>query len=324
MRKTLGWLLILHGLAHAAPGMWVTGVAPLWLVTWLWALTAVGLIGAGFGLLGVAPFRSCPRGLALIGALGSLVLLLPLDSLLMLPGVLLDFVVLLAIARWKGWELPPVQPRHPALRKVALVLANAVVLYTTAVILFRPVYLRWGSSQQERYAALPGDSLTPHARYRVDHVITIHAPVSRVWPWLVQMGQDRGGFYSYSWLENLIGADIQNAELVVPEWQQRHKGDLVRAVPPDWFGGKFGHEIGWKLAEVVPGRALVLEGWGAFVLDSVGPITTRLHVRTLGAGRPEVPGLFMGPFGLLVFEPAHFIMQRAMLRGVRDRAERVG
>ena len=154
--------------------------------------------------------------------------------------------------------------------------------------------------------------------------ITIHAPVSRDWPWLVQMGQDRGGFYSYSWLENLIGADIQNAELVVPEWQQRHKGDLVRAVPPDWFGGKFGREIGWKLAEVVPGRALVLEGWGAFVLDSVGPITTRLHVRTLGAGRPEVPGLFMGPFGLLVFEPAHFIMQRAMLRGVRDRAERVG
>ena len=324
MRRLLGWLLILHGLAHAAPGMWVTGVMPLWLVTVLWTSTTVGLLGAGFGLLRVAPFSRYARPLAFLGVTGSFVLLLPLRHPLVAPGLLMDLAGLVALARWPGWPAreTPVRPSlHPVLAKLGAGLATLFVAYSAGVILFRPRYLTWGSSPQERIAPLPGDSLVPDARYRVDHVITIQAPVTKVWPWLAQIGQDRGGFYSLSSLENLIGADIHNADRIVPEWQERRAGDLVPAVPPDWFGGRLGRDIGWRVTEVVPGRALVLQGWGAFVLDSVSATTTRMHIRTRGEGRPIVGGFLMGPFGLLVFEPAHFIMQRAMLRGIRARAE---
>jgi hypothetical protein len=168
---------------------------------------------------------------------------------------------------------------------------------------------------------LPGDEFVPVANYRIDHAVTINAPPESVWPWLVQIGQDRGGFYSYSRLENAVGARVKNAERMIPEWQQRRVGDLVRAVPRDWMGGRFGENIGWRVLQVIPGRALVLEGWGAFVLMPANAGTTRLLIRTRGEGRPTLGALAAAPFGLLVFEPAHFIMQRRMLLGIKERAE---
>jgi uncharacterized protein YndB with AHSA1/START domain len=120
----------------------------------------------------------------------------------------------------------------------------------------------------------------------MDRVVTIHAPADSVWPWLVQIGQDRAGFYSYDRLERLFGAHIRNAERVHPEWQVRQAGDLVRAVQPDYLGGRFGPDLGWRVAEVVPRRAIVLERWGAFVLTPVNDSTTTLHIRLRGEGTP--------------------------------------
>jgi hypothetical protein len=139
-----------------------------------------------------------------------------------------------------------------------------------------------------------------------------------VWPWLVQLGQDKGGFYSYAWLERLIGDDIHNADRINPAWQTVRPGDLVRAAQPDYLGGILGPDLGWRVVRVDPGRVLVLDGWGAFVLEPAGN-GTRLIVRTRGAGEPNVA---LAPFGLLVFDPAHFIMERGMLLGVKQRAER--
>ena len=194
------------------------------------------------------------------------------------------------------------------------------LVYATAVALFHPVYVRWGTTSAERMMTLPGDDLVLDARYRVDHGITIWAPADSVWPWLVQIGQDRGGFYSYTRLEHLAGAHIHNADRIHPEWQQLKPGDLVRATQPDYLGGRLG-EPGWRVLDIVPGRAIVLENWGAFVLQPVDERTTRFLIRTRGDGAPSLAAVLLGPLNVFVFEPAHFIMQRGMLRGIRDRAE---
>jgi hypothetical protein len=116
----------------------------------------------------------------------------------------------------------------------------------------------------------------------------------------------------------MVGDDIRNADRIHPEWQTLHEGDLVRAVQPDYLGGIFGPNVGWHITRLEPNRVLVLGGWGAFILEPAGG-STRLIVRTRGADKPNVA---LAPLGLLVFEPAHFIMQRRMLLGIKERAER--
>jgi len=190
-------------------------------------------------------------------------------------------------------------------------------------VLLRPWHMRWGMSRAELEMQMPGDELVSGGAYRIDHGITIHAPADSVWPWLAQLGQDRGGFYSYDRLERLIGADIRNASRIHPEWQMRQEGDLVRATQPNYLGGVFGAEPGWRVIDVVPRRAIVLDGWGAFVLVPRDSTTTTLYVRTRGASTPSLSGTLIAPFGLLVFEPVHFLMERGMLLGIKARAERM-
>src|SRR5450759_4977125 len=100
-------------------------------------------------------------------------------------------------------------------------------------------------------------------------------------------------------------------------------GEDVRSVPPNWMGGVFGKEIGWRVAQIVPGRAIVLEGWGAFVLVPTDQRTTRLLIRLRGPGTPSLQSVALSPLGVLGFEPAHFVMERRMLLGIKARAERV-
>jgi hypothetical protein len=83
-----------------------------------------------------------------------------------------------------------------------------------------------------------------------------------------------------------------------------------------------GDDLGWRISAIDPGRAMVLEGWGSFVLTPIDPNTTRMHIRTRGEGIPTLGGVTMTPIGLLVFEPAHFIMERGMLLGIKSRAEK--
>lgn len=97
---------------------------------------------------------------------------------------------------------------------------------------------------------LPGDELVENPKLNLTQAITIQAPVSQVWPWLVQIGQNRGGFYSYTWLENLVGCQMRNAERVVPEWQDLKGGDVV-----------------WLYPEAPPLRVLAVEHKRAIVLE---------------------------------------------------------
>ena len=318
MRRTLfGLVLILHGLAHANAGMLAADrwrVAP----TVMWAVTSLAFLGAGFGLVGVRRLDRRWQPLALIGIAASVLLLLVYRPATAVPGMAADLLILAVMASLSIPRLDPTDRRTGRWRTVGAAVVYVFLAYVGAVILTRPWHSRWGSSRAELAAALPGDELVPEARYTIQHAVTIAAPPDEVWPWLVQLGQDKGGFYSYDWLERLVGDDIHNADHINPAWQALETGDLVRATQPDYLGGVFGPDLGWRVTRVDPARVLVLGGWGAFVLEPEGRFT-RLIVRTRGAGEPNVA---LAPFGLLVFEPAHFIMERRMLLGVKERVER--
>lgn len=135
----------------------------------------------------------------------------------------------------------------------------------------------WGSTREERRRSLPGDGLA-RAHLCADRAVTVPAPPQDVWPWLMQLGQDRGGFYSYEFLENLIGSDVHGVRDLRPEWSTRTVGDIVRLAP----------ELPLTVREVTQNEALVLVGgdpdaipelftW-AFVLVPAAD-GTRLHVR---------------------------------------------
>ena len=110
--------------------------------------------------------------------------------------------------------------------------------------------MRWGATDEEVNTALPGDELVPHADLTATRAVTVRASADGVWPWIAQLGQGRGGFYSYDFLENLVGCDIHSADRIVPEWQPIDEGDEVSLHP----------EVGLSVALVEPGRSLVLRG----------------------------------------------------------------
>jgi hypothetical protein len=124
-----------------------------------------------------------------------------------------------------------------------------------------------------------------------------------VWPWLAQLGQDRGGFYSYAWLENLAGCRMRNADRIHSEWQQR--ADTVLLHPT----------AGLKVLSFEPDRALVLEGGWSLVLRADGPERCRLLARFRAPG-----GVAGAAYGMLLELP-HFLMERRMLVTIKRRAE---
>lgn len=198
-------------------------------------------------------------------------------------------------------------------------------LATAYFTMIRPWHLKWGATVGETARDLPGDDLVREPLMVTTRAVTIRASTTDVWAWLVQMGQGRGGFYSYDWLENLAGLDIHNANRIVPEWQQLQVGEVVR----------FWRDAGVKVMAVEPNRHLVLAGslqpaddtkpaqdtggsW-VFVLEAIDRHTTRLIVRARVARFP--PFWLSRLFALLLLEPSHFVMERRMLLGIKQQAE---
>jgi hypothetical protein len=119
-----------------------------------------------------------------------------------------------------------------------------------AVAVLRRRYLRWEATDEEVNLVLPGDDLLRSADLTATRAVTIRASASVVWPWIAQLGQGRGGFYSYDFLENLMGCEIHSAGRVVPEGQHVVVGDEVRLAP----------QLGLTVAFCEPVRSLVLRG----------------------------------------------------------------
>lgn len=325
MRRTaLGILLIAHGLAHTLAGMrGFEGPHPR-LTTVAWAVALVGFAGAGFTLLGVRGLGGTWRRFAGVGLVGSVLLLaVGWHGPLAAAGLAFDALVAVLLVGARGPEVAigSAGGERPRLRVVDL-LAVTALFGLGALVLARPWAMRWGSSAGEVAAALPGDAAALVPTYRIQHAVTVRAPPERIWPWLAQLGEDRGGFYSFDRVERLAGLHVSNADRIHPEWQQLAAGDTVFATHVGWLGMR--RRLGWRVAEARRDTVLVLEGWGSFVLVPTGPETTRLIARTRGAAPDNLAAVALAPLGLTIFEPMHFVMQRRMLLTLKARAEQAG
>ena len=209
----------------------------------------------------------------------------------------------------------------------ALAAAAAAAGYVLAV---RPRLLRSGATTEEAAGPLAGDEMVPAPRMQSTRGVTIAAPVSAVWPWLVQLGAGRGGFYSYDWLENAAGLDIRSADRILPELQHLKVGDIVPLSPDTGLpvrvleseavlalGGTLDLRTGNMLLEGIPPAGPRLDvGW-TFVLRPVGTEASRLLSRTRYDYSPLAAGVVLRG----VLEPVQFLMERRMLLGIRARAE---
>jgi hypothetical protein len=180
--------------------------------------------------------------------------------------------------------------------------------------------LHWGATAAEAERTLPGDELLADPDAVSTMAITVDAAPADIWPWLRQLGQERGGFYSYEWAENLVGLGIHNADEVVPEYQDLAVGDTVRLARADRFP-----DTRLEVAAIDPARSLVLRSpddpswwvW-SFVLDPVDEAETRLIVRSLIRVPQNPVGRFLSH---LILDPVTFVMTRGMLLGIKSRVE---
>jgi len=189
---------------------------------------------------------------------------------------------------------------------------------------------RWrnlGATDAERNARYPGDELVDEPADDVTRALTVSAPPSVVWRWLVQIGHGRGGMYSYDRLENLFGLDLHSTRRIHDEWQHLDPGDRVVVVPP----GKLGMPDGYSfpVAVVEPERCLVLRQcppehpWNAvwtFVLEPLPGGACRLISRSRSQRLPGPRGALLRVAGV-VMDPITLLMTRKMLHGIKERAE---
>jgi hypothetical protein len=185
----------------------------------------------------------------------------------------------------------------------------AAILYR--LLLRRPI-LNWGATSDEANARLPGDELLEEADGVATRAITIDAPASAVWPWIAQMGPaPRGGAYTYDWIENLLRLNMHSSDRVLPEYQHPRVGDTLG------YG-----KNRMRLERVEPQRVLATRSedgnwvW-SFVLDEHDGKT-----RLISRNRFRLPTL-TAKIGMVPMEPASLVMERKMLRGIKERAERL-
>jgi hypothetical protein len=208
--------------------------------------------------------------------------------------------------------------------------AGGALAAAAYMLLIRPRMLTWGATQYEVDHLLPGDELIPMPKICATHAVTIQTPQSAVWPWLAQLGQGRGGFYTYDWIENMMGLDIHTADRILPEHQDIKAGDTI-ALAPEGFSV--------PIAIVDPGHTLVLHGdtrnpeageappmrpgdylamtWGFYLLER-GDSATRLIERFKMDWNPSLANSVLYQ---LFLEPGAFLMERRMLLGIKERAE---
>ncbi len=196
--------------------------------------------------------------------------------------------------------------------------------------LLRAWYSRWGMSVEESRQPMPGDEYVPQPKSEISGAITIHAPPERIWPWFVQLGCQRGGWYSYDLLDN---GGQASASRLIPEFQHLDVGDTVKAVPNGAFG--------FPVAAIEPGRYLVLAGTmdtrtgkpadpaappaeyfsgdQTFYLAPLNASATRLvfRMRTDWNSKPLLTFIYKA-----ILEPVSFIMARKTLINIKKRAEK--
>jgi hypothetical protein len=185
----------------------------------------------------------------------------------------------------------------------------------------------WGISAEAAARRHPGDDLVVEPRWSWTHAVEIEASSADVWPWVAQIGAERAGFYSYQWLENLVGCGVRNAEQVRPEWQVNVGQELVLHPAPE--------APRLKVVAVERGRYFVAQGppdvmaqsqgkpWSSaswlFLVEPLSPHRCRFISRFRAACSDDIVTRL--GFGPTLLEPVGFAMDRRMLLGVKERVE---
>jgi hypothetical protein len=205
-------------------------------------------------------------------------------------------------------------------KRITKTAAMLAVLYAA-----RRYYRNWGATKAECQMKLPGDTLVGDPAIQTTEAVYIDAPSSAVWPWLLQMGQDRGGFYGLEGLKNLAGLRHHDADRVHPEWQKLAVGDVVRLAPEGWMGLPDG--VALSVAEIVPEKYIVLNAtrpelrWNAVWSFHLQPHWED-RVRLLTRARISLrhPGEV---FAMELVRPVIALSTRGLLLGVKHRVERL-
>jgi hypothetical protein len=217
-------------------------------------------------------------------------------------------------------------PRDDARDVLAGITGVAHMVLALATPFLRSARNHWGIDPETAGRSLPGDDLVSDARWGWTHGIAIEAPVGEVWPWIAQIGATKAGFYSYQWLENVVGCNLRNAEIVRPEWEVRlgeqvflHPNmpplEVARAEPGRWFVLSACPDEVARSA----GRPWAAASW-LFYLEPLGANRCRFISRYRVASSDDL-GTRLS-FGPVFSEPIGFAMDRRMLLGVKALAER--
>lgn len=201
------------------------------------------------------------------------------------------------------------------MKQIKIFIKYSLFIYTCIFLTYwlfvRPEYLQWGATNAEIAMRLPEDELPSSSRIVSTRGITIQASIENVWPWIAQTGQNRGGFNSYYWLENLFGARMVNADKIHPDWQDPIPGDTVY----------LGKNQPYLLVSQVEGNEYYsLSGW-MFYLQPADSSSTRLVIRYPSMKVKQSTLMSIYYYGL--FEPLHFIMEAGMMMGIKQRAEKI-
>ena len=190
---------------------------------------------------------------------------------------------------------------------ILLLFAIAILVH---IFVIRHWYRNWGATPDERRMALPGDEFIPPHSDVTTRAITILMPKEKIWPWLLLIGVERAGFYSYYWMENLFGAAMPSEKAPLPNLEPLKVGDPVSMMgggPP---------QTKLTVSRIEPGSAISFGGW-TFFLKPISPESTRLIVRyPFTVGTPGDKAFFYG-----FFEIIHFILESGMMMGIKQRAE---
>ena len=197
---------------------------------------------------------------------------------------------------------------------------TAIPLFVTAPLV-RPWHLRWGATADEVRGAMPGDDVVPRAQFNSTRAVTIDAPPERVWPWIVQLGYRRAGFYTYDLIDN---ASQRSAERILDEYQHPAAGDLM-----PMFKELHGLAIAYRVSSFETDKWMVWvhrpqatqspDSTWTWRLTSLPGGGTRLVTRMKQDYRWETPSLAF--FNFILMEMGDFAMERRMLKGIKRRAE---
>jgi len=207
-----------------------------------------------------------------------------------------------------------------SMKRAGVIAASGVAVAAGVEIATYPRWrkwcLTWGATDAEAAGPLPGDDLLVKPEILTTRAVWVDASPAAIWPWLVQMGPGRGGAYTYDWIENFFGLGMHSADTILPQFQDLTVGDTQRL-------GDKGPVL--RVAALEPEKSLVLrsdDGNWVWAFTLVPGVT---GTRLISRNRIALPGL-SAPTRLLyeyLMEPGSLVMERKMLLGIKQRAERL-